>query len=66
MFYTDGVVEAPNPDGELFGLHRLDDTISAKAGNPGDLIGGLRSAVETFSRGVAATDDQTMITACVE
>jgi hypothetical protein len=36
LLYTDGVVEARTPDGDLFGLHRLADTVirTAAAGIP--------------------------------
>lgn len=65
VFYTDGVVETPNTDGELFGVERLDEAIAEQMEDPGDLIGRLRTTVQSFAGGAAATDDQTMIAARV-
>ena len=32
--YTDGILDAPNPDGESFGLARLKDALDANTGAP--------------------------------
>ena len=40
--YTDGVTEAPNPAGELFGVRRLAAVLDTNAGSA---LGGLKSAV---------------------
>ncbi len=40
--YTDGIIEAPNPEGESFGLARLKDALDANTGAP---LSELKSAV---------------------
>ena len=40
--YTDGIIDAPNPDGESFGLARLKDALDANSGAP---LSELKSAV---------------------
>jgi sigma-B regulation protein RsbU (phosphoserine phosphatase) len=40
--YTDGIIDAPNPDGESFGLARLKDALDANLGAP---LSELKSAV---------------------
>ena len=40
--YTDGIIDAPNPKGECFGLARLKDALDANTGAP---LSELKSAV---------------------
>ena len=40
--YTDGIIDAPNPKGECFGLERLKDALDANTGAP---LSELKSAV---------------------
>ncbi len=60
--YTDGVTEAPNPLGELFGTRRLVAVLDANAGAP---LGGIKSAVLQALREHAGNglthDDVTLI-----
>jgi serine phosphatase RsbU (regulator of sigma subunit) len=60
--YTDGVLDASNPEGERFGLARLKDALDA---NPGAPLSELKSAVlkilHQFTEKEPAHDDITMI-----
>ena len=60
--YTDGVIDAPNPEGESFGLARLKDALDANAGAP---LSGLKSAVlktlHEFTEKELTHDDVTLI-----
>ena len=60
--YTDGVTDAPNPEGERFGLARLKDALDA---NAGAALSGLTSALlkklREFTENEPAQDDMTMI-----
>ena len=60
--YTDGVIDAPNPKGESFGLARLKDALDANTGAP---LSELKSAVlkrlQEFTEKEPAHDDITMI-----
>ncbi|HYF65078.1 MAG TPA: SpoIIE family protein phosphatase, partial [Herpetosiphonaceae bacterium] len=63
VFYTDGVVEAHDSAGELFGFERLLDLIQAQP--PGATAQAIREAilgaVTDFSAGTPAHDDITLM-----
>ncbi len=60
--YTDGVIDAPNPGGESFGLARLKDALDA---NTGASLSELKSAVlktlHEFTEKELTHDDVTLI-----
>jgi serine phosphatase RsbU (regulator of sigma subunit) len=59
---TDGFYEWTNPEGEEFGLVRLEAVIrEARDCKPEEVIARLRSAVETFCRGTKQQDDLTAV-----
>jgi len=57
--YTDGVTEAMNPDGELYGEARLESLLE-KTQNP--LIPAVMEDVESFVKDAEQSDDITMLT----
>ncbi|MGC1275418.1 MAG: PP2C family protein-serine/threonine phosphatase [Planctomycetaceae bacterium] len=62
IFYTDGITEAQNRAGELFGNHRLDHLLEYGCGeDPPTIVSNIMSSVEAFSEGATATDDRTVI-----
>ena len=60
--YTDGIIDAPNPEGECFGLARLKDALDANTGAP---LSGLKSAVlktlHEFTENELTHDDVTLV-----
>ena len=60
--YTDGIIDAPNPKGESFGLDRLKDALDA---NTGALLSELKStvlkALHEFTEKEQTHDDVTLI-----
>ncbi len=66
IFYTDGITEAHNPAGELFGTGRLDRILSRCGTNADVLIADVIAAVEAFAAGRPADDDRTLLIARVE
>jgi sigma-B regulation protein RsbU (phosphoserine phosphatase) len=64
LLYTDGIVEATNPEDEEYGLDRL---IAACLRYPGgslkDLAHALEADLEAFVRGVPFADDRTLVLA---
>jgi sigma-B regulation protein RsbU (phosphoserine phosphatase) len=60
--YTDGIIDAPNPTGESFGLVRLKDALDANTGAP---LSELKSAVlkrlHEFTEKEQTHDDVTLI-----
>ena len=62
IFYTDGITEAQNRAGELFGSQRLDHLLEYGCGeDPPTIVSNIMASVEAFSEGAAATDDRTVI-----
>ncbi len=61
LLYTDGIVEAANGQGEMFGTGRLDEAIIRPHGTASTLVKNISSALETFVDSNRAMDDQTML-----
>ena len=67
LFYSDGVTEARNPAGELFGAERLADCVRSNgADDPEALVEAIRQAVCTFTDSDQLTDDLTCVAIRVE
>jgi sigma-B regulation protein RsbU (phosphoserine phosphatase) len=63
ILYTDGITEAGNRSGEMFGLERLDKVLENCAVGAPDLLKSVLAAVEEFTEGVPAHDDRTVLVA---
>lgn len=62
VLVTDGFYEWANPEGEEFGLARLDAVMhESRDCTPNEIISRLRSAVVTFCRGTKQQDDLTAV-----
>lgn len=62
VIVTDGFYEWENPDGEEFGLSRLESVIRESHGcSANEVIARLRSSVETFCNGTEQKDDLTAV-----
>ena len=63
--YTDGVPEANNAAGEMFGMKRLEDALNRLADQtPEGILQGVREDVDAFVDGAQQFDDLTML--CME
>jgi sigma-B regulation protein RsbU (phosphoserine phosphatase) len=61
-FYTDGITEASNPQGEQFGRERLAQVVRQNTSLPAqDLLRVLRQALDDFSGGMPLEDDATLV-----
>jgi serine phosphatase RsbU (regulator of sigma subunit) len=60
FFYTDGCVEAENTTGEMFGMDRLEQALTASAGAD-DVLIAVELEVTRFRAGVELSDDATMM-----
>jgi sigma-B regulation protein RsbU (phosphoserine phosphatase) len=65
LFYTDGITEAHNPAGEMFGTARLDRELENCSLQARSLLDAVLHAVEAFTAGHPADDDRTLIVARV-
>lgn len=62
VLVTDGFYEWENPNGEEFGLRRLNTVIrESRDSDPDEVIARLRSAVEKFCKGTEQKDDLTAV-----
>lgn len=62
FMYTDGVTEARNPQGEMFGEERLAALREKHAGESAEeLLAAIETAVRAFIAGGEPTDDLTML-----
>ncbi|MBU0637458.1 MAG: serine/threonine-protein phosphatase, partial [Planctomycetes bacterium] len=62
FFYTDGVIEAMNQQGEQFTSGRMIEVLqSGEDPHPATLIKRMRSGVEAFCQGAPQSDDITML-----
>jgi serine phosphatase RsbU (regulator of sigma subunit) len=59
---SDGIFEAANPEGKLFGTNRVVEVIRAHCGEtPAQILAALRKAVDEFASEAPAADDRTAI-----
>jgi phosphoserine phosphatase RsbU/P len=65
LFYTDGITEAEDPSGTLFGQRRLEQVMESCCDNPEQLIQRVLTAVDSFSAGQPLRDDRTLVVATV-
>jgi phosphoserine phosphatase RsbU/P len=65
IFYTDGIVEATNSAGEMFGIARLDRVLSECRNAAADLLQAVLATVQEFTGGRPPMDDQTLLVAKV-
>jgi GAF domain-containing protein len=67
FFYTDGIVEAKDGDGQLFGFERLEALIAAHGAlPPGELIDLVLQALADFMGAAPQHDDMTIVALRVE
>ncbi len=65
VFYTDGVTEAYNAAGEMFGLARLDGALENCSVGASDLLKEVLAALEAFCGDAPPHDDRTLLVAKV-
>ncbi len=62
VFYTDGITEASNKEGELFGEERLNEAIRTSAGmKAGEIMSHIKAATLAFCEGAPQADDMTLM-----
>ena len=61
FLYTDGVTEAQNKKGKLFGEERLKKVLSQITGSPAEVLGKVYDEILKFVKGAEQFDDTTMM-----
>ncbi len=66
VFYTDGITEASDPAGELFGTPRLDSILARSCGESAQVIvDHIVRGIDDFTIGAAPSDDRSLVVARV-
>ena len=60
-FYTDGITEARDPEGTMFGTDRLDRALVCKATSATDALDSVLTKLRNFCGPRAPGDDQTLL-----
>jgi sigma-B regulation protein RsbU (phosphoserine phosphatase) len=63
VLFTDGVTEAVNKAGDVFGTERLDAVLASCPRRAEDLLRGMLAELEAFTKSAAPTDDRTLVVA---
>ena len=61
LLYTDGITEARDPDGQMFGDEGLSHALGQSTRRAVNVIDGLRAALAAHQRGRRPVDDQTAV-----
>jgi phosphoserine phosphatase RsbU/P len=61
VMYTDGIIEARNDSGEMFGMERMRTLVAKGPDSPTELLESLCSALFEHQDSLVGTDDQTLI-----
>ena len=61
VLYTDGITEAFNPEGDLFGTERLDEVLANCGIDAHALIESVLESIENFTQDRPADDDRTLL-----
>jgi sigma-B regulation protein RsbU (phosphoserine phosphatase) len=64
VMFSDGVTEAPNPQGEEYGEARLANLVAELAAQPAaEIVEAIHKSVHEFSEGAPPSDDITVVVA---
>jgi sigma-B regulation protein RsbU (phosphoserine phosphatase) len=61
VFFTDGVIEAVNTDGDVFGSARIDEELATCLPTAGALLRAILASHGLFTAGTTAADDRTLV-----
>lgn len=64
LLYTDGVTEAMDPAGRMFGIERLAQVVAGGGEHPRELLAAVERALMEFTAGNPPSDDRAMV--CLE
>ncbi len=66
VLYTDGITEAANADGKMFGISQLDRVLSQCRNDANEVIAAILSALDKFTDAQPPSDDRTIVVAKID
>jgi sigma-B regulation protein RsbU (phosphoserine phosphatase) len=61
LFYTDGITEARNPAGDMFGTELLDKSVGECTASARNVLKHVLASLDAFTQGTPPADDQTLL-----
>ena len=61
LLYTDGITDARDPDGDMFGIDRVEQALAKCAGGPESIVKSITDPLARHAADVRPGDDQTII-----
>ena len=61
VFFSDGILDATNQAGDLFGRRRVEQIVRCSANSAQDIVDAIFAAVADHASGVETFDDQTVV-----
>ena len=61
VFFTDGVIEAVNTDGDVFGSDRIDEELATCLPTAGALMRAILASHSLFTTDTTPADDRTLV-----
>jgi sigma-B regulation protein RsbU (phosphoserine phosphatase) len=61
VFYTDGITEGANPQGEMFGVQGIEAALTACTGEPECVVNSIGTVLREHESGSRPADDQTIV-----
>ncbi|MEE9211675.1 MAG: PP2C family protein-serine/threonine phosphatase [Phycisphaeraceae bacterium] len=61
VLYTDGIIEANGPGGQMFGVQGIERAVADCSGDPGCIVSSITDALKLHQGGEQPDDDQTIV-----
>ena len=61
VFFTDGVIEAVNSDGDVYGYDRIDELLAVAPAGAEELLAAVLTDLTGFTAGTPVSDDRTLV-----
>ena len=61
VFFTDGVIEAVNADGDVYGFDRIDELLADAPSGAEELLAAVLTDLTGFTAGTPVSDDRTLV-----
>ena len=66
LLYTDGITDARDPGGNMFGVERIEQALAGSTGGAASIVQSVMDPLRRHAAGVRPGDDQTLVAVCSE